>query len=288
MINLEYHISNSLNINNGILTSSYIIDVNKKLGVACSGIISKNMIALFEKSVDCEFFIYNNTMSIASAINEITRRCEERVLAHAKPFTDLIFSNPTDFDIFDTPFDKRLNKGHSIYCLDQYLFWKYYYFSYGLIGRNFIKSIEEKYDVFFSLYFSQDMIKYIDSSDKRTRDFSIENTLTLNENVNDIIDKIINDDFFVIPQKYFLHPLLKISNGYFTAYLINIYKSRALKKHYLNYLKKLAREANDDFYEPKYDSKSAMRDSFDALTDGSYGDYDDFGGNWDSLDDWRG
>lgn len=288
MINLEYHISNSLKINNGILTSSYIIDVNKKIGVASCGIISRYMIALFEKSVDCEFFSYDETKSIASAINESMSRCKERLLSQAKPFTDLIFSNPTDFDIFDNPSDKRLNKGHSIYCLDQYIFWKYYNFSYGLIGRNFIKSIEEKYDVFFSSYFSQDTFKYIDQSNIRNRNFSIVNSLTLNENVNDIIDKIINDDLYVIPQKYFLHPLLKISNGYFSAYLINMYKSRAIEKHYLNYLKKLADEAGDDFYDPKYDSKSAMKDSFDALTDGSYGNYDDFGGNWDILDDWRG
>ena len=28
--------------------------------------------------------------------------------------------------------------------------------------------------------------------------------------------------------------------------------------------------------------------NFDALTDGQYGDYDDFNGDWDRLDDWRG
>lgn len=288
MIALEYYISQSLDINNGILTTSYLIDVNKKIGIVSCGIFRKNMIALLEKSVDCEFFNYNESSSIASTIDEIKNGCVERILSQAKPFTDLIFNNPTDFDIFDSPFNKRLNKGHYIYCLDQYIFWKYYCFSYGLMGRNFIKSVEEKYDAFFSSYFSQSKFKYIDPGESLKRNLYVENSLTLNVNINDIIDKIINDNLFVIRQKYFLHPLLKTSNKYFSAYLINIFKSRALKKHHLNYLKKLAEEAGDDFYEPKYDLKAAMRDTFDALTDGSCGDYEDFDGNWDNLDDWRG
>jgi hypothetical protein len=30
------------------------------------------------------------------------------------------------------------------------------------------------------------------------------------------------------------------------------------------------------------------RENFNALTDGQYGDFDDFDGDWDRLDDWRG
>jgi hypothetical protein len=37
-----------------------------------------------------------------------------------------------------------------------------------------------------------------------------------------------------------------------------------------------------------FDEYDWARESFDALTDGQYGDYDDFDGDWDSLNDWRG
>ena len=48
-------------------------------------------------------------------------------------------------------------------------------------------------------------------------------------------------------------------------------------------------EAEDD-YEPGdyYSQDDADRDTFDALTDGQYGDYDDFNGDFDSLRDAMG
>lgn len=43
---------------------------------------------------------------------------------------------------------------------------------------------------------------------------------------------------------------------------------------------------NEDYdWKDDYDWK---RENFNALTDGQYGDYDDFDGDWDGLDDWRG
>ncbi len=44
---------------------------------------------------------------------------------------------------------------------------------------------------------------------------------------------------------------------------------------------------DDDGYE-SYSSRDADRDTFDALTDGQYGSYDDFGGDMDSLRDAMG
>lgn len=45
-------------------------------------------------------------------------------------------------------------------------------------------------------------------------------------------------------------------------------------------------EGNEDYeVNEDYDWK---RENFDALTDGQCGDYDDFDGDWDKLDDWRG
>ncbi len=43
-----------------------------------------------------------------------------------------------------------------------------------------------------------------------------------------------------------------------------------------------------DDHEPSYSRRDAERDTFDALTDGQYGDYDDFGGDMDSLRDALG
>jgi len=37
-----------------------------------------------------------------------------------------------------------------------------------------------------------------------------------------------------------------------------------------------------------YDIPDWKEASFNALTDGQYGDYDDFDGDFDRLDDWRG
>ena len=37
-----------------------------------------------------------------------------------------------------------------------------------------------------------------------------------------------------------------------------------------------------------YDDYDWEQENFNALTDGQYGDYDDFNGDWDRLDDERG
>lgn len=44
---------------------------------------------------------------------------------------------------------------------------------------------------------------------------------------------------------------------------------------------------DDDDYE-NYSSRDRDRDTFDALTDGQYGDYDDWNGNSDALEDAMG
>lgn len=44
-------------------------------------------------------------------------------------------------------------------------------------------------------------------------------------------------------------------------------------------------EEEDDDRDKDYDWK---RDNFNALTDGQYGDFDDFNDDWDRLDEWRG
>jgi hypothetical protein len=41
-------------------------------------------------------------------------------------------------------------------------------------------------------------------------------------------------------------------------------------------------------YLTNYESFDWKRETFDALTDGQYGDYEDFDGDWDRLNDWRG
>ncbi|MDQ2769895.1 MAG: hypothetical protein M3Y54_05275 [Bacteroidota bacterium] len=48
-------------------------------------------------------------------------------------------------------------------------------------------------------------------------------------------------------------------------------------------------EYNDrDDFDYSYSARDAERDTFDALTDGQYGDYDDWGGNMDHLRDAMG
>lgn len=45
----------------------------------------------------------------------------------------------------------------------------------------------------------------------------------------------------------------------------------------------------DNYQNNNYrDSNDSDRDTFDALTDGQYGDYDDWGGGWDNLRDSMG
>jgi hypothetical protein len=48
---------------------------------------------------------------------------------------------------------------------------------------------------------------------------------------------------------------------------------------------------HNDYEEKDYsiwDDYDYEKDVFDALTDGQYGDYDEWDNNWDRLDDWRG
>ena len=47
-------------------------------------------------------------------------------------------------------------------------------------------------------------------------------------------------------------------------------------------------EPGEDGWSYHYSNRDADRDTFDALTDGQYGDYDDFGGDMDSLRDAMG
>lgn len=52
-----------------------------------------------------------------------------------------------------------------------------------------------------------------------------------------------------------------------------------------------ANDYEDNYQNNNYDYKDnnySGRDTFDALTDGQYGDYDDWGGDWDNLRDSMG
>lgn len=44
----------------------------------------------------------------------------------------------------------------------------------------------------------------------------------------------------------------------------------------------------DEEIDSIWDNYDYEKDVFDALTDGQYGDYDEWDNNWDRLDDWRG
>jgi tetratricopeptide (TPR) repeat protein len=47
-------------------------------------------------------------------------------------------------------------------------------------------------------------------------------------------------------------------------------------------------EENFDYYDSNFIEPDYDRDTFNALTDGQYGDYDEFDGDWDGLENWRG
>lgn len=48
------------------------------------------------------------------------------------------------------------------------------------------------------------------------------------------------------------------------------------------------RQSREEYYQQQREYEEARRDSFEALTDGMYGDYEDFNGSITELRDWLG
>lgn len=73
--------------------------------------------------------------------------------------------------------------------------------------------------------------------------------------------------------------MFKKDTDYYKAVEINIIKGELIKKW---------RPEGESPYEDCDDNNDYERDTFDAMTDGTQGDYDDFDGDNDDIMNWAG
>ena len=81
------------------------------------------------------------------------------------------------------------------------------------------------------------------------------------------------------PLKKLLKMTLKKYSDFYIAVEINIIKGELIKKW---------RPKREDTYEDDYDYEQLARDTFNAMTDGTLGEYDDFDGDIDDAMTWGG